>query len=77
MILKIGIETEDLGEVDSIQLSKGTDSNWRLYITLGNKIYHFNLDKILKGQEIESESLEAFVLSEGKTMYRSELKAKS
>ena len=55
MKLTIGTETEEIGEVESIQLSKGTDDNWRLYLKEKGsmKTRHFNLDKILKQQNRE------------------------
>ncbi len=77
MKLKIGIETEDIGEVDIIQLSKGKDDNWRLYLTKGKKTRHFNLNKVLKNQIIEPESIEVFVATEGRTLLSSEVTAKS
>lgn len=80
MKLIIGKETEEVGKVESIQLSKGTDSNWRLYLKLSGRkvIRHFNLDKVLENQEIKPELIEVFAATEGKTLHpKEEVTAKS
>ena len=55
MKLKIGIEEEEFEDIETIQLSRGTDGKWRLYIIQINRTTFFSLDKVLEKQKIKDE----------------------